>query len=301
MRSWIAGALAFVLAGSAGAQTNGTPAPSATPESDIVVVGDKGQERQIRTFVDALSLPSRNSQIGRVEDGICPRSLGLSERDNALFARRMRRIAEAAGIPRADEECAANIVLFAVPDKKAAIDHMRVKRPDFFDGMLPREIAKLADGAGPVAAWQIVRVTGEGRRAVAEDRSGVNAHYVLDHVQPGRIGTRIQLEFSASFIVIEAGALREATLVQVADYAAMRTLAKTDPEAAVAQPTPTILSLFEPGREATAPLSVTHWDLSFLKALYDTRPAYSGAAQEKAIARSIREQMAPTPDGSPRE
>jgi len=301
VRAWIAGAIAAVAAHAAVAQNQGSAAPSAAAEPDIVVVGDKGQKRQVRTFVDALSVPARASQIGRLEDGICPRSFGLSERDNAMFARRMRRIAKAAGIPLADEECSANIVLFVVPDKKAAIAHWRVSRPDFFDGLLPREIKAVADQEGPVAAWQIVRLKGEGRRAIAEDRSGANAHYVLDHVQPGRIGTRIQAEFQASFLIIEAAALGEATLVQVADYAAMRTFAKTDPDAAAAQATPTILSLFEPGREAHAPLSVTQWDLSFLKALYESRPAYRAADQERAIARSLREHMEHASEGAERE
>lgn len=278
-------ACALVATGPAAAQD---PAPDPAP-AEVIVIGQRDRDRQVRTFVDALALPSRNRQLGRVEDGICPLSFGLSEHDNRRFIRRLRRVAEAAGVPRAGETCSPNVILFVVPDKGAAIEHWRVKRPDFFDGLSQREIRALAAAPGPAAAWQVVHLKGVDRRPVARSTSGVSAHYVLEQVAPGRIGTRIQLEFFASFVVIEAAALREATLVQVADYVAMRSFANTDPAAAAAQPTPTILSLFEPGREAEAPLSVTRWDLSFLEALYDVRMAARAQDQQRAMARLVSE------------
>ncbi len=83
--------------------------------------------------------------------------------------------------------------------------------------------------------------------------------------------------------------------MQLADYAAMRTLARTDAAAASSQPMPTILSLFDAGNPAAAPPSLTHWDLGFLTALYRIDPAFDERAQRRAIAHIIREQVARTP------
>ena len=268
------------------------PAPEVSGEQDILVVGERGRDRQVRGFVDALAVPSPGNQLGRVEDGLCPMSFGLAPQHAARFAARVRRLAEAAGVPRAPQDCRPNFVLFVVPDKRAAIAHWRTKRPDFFDGLLPREIDALARTPGPAAAWQIVHQKGAGRRALAENVDGVADYKIVNHASPGRIGSNVQLEFFAAFVVVEAGALGEATLVQLSDYAAMRALARTEPAKAAAQPLPTILSLFEPGREAAAPLSVTQWDLGFLKALYATPSAYSARDQQNKITRSLREQMA---------
>ncbi len=280
-------ASALILACPASAQERAAdPGPS-----ELVVTGQRDRHRQARTFVDALALPSRNHQLGRVEDGICPLSFGLGEEDSARFNRRIRRVAAAVGVPRTAPACSPNIILFVVPNKQAAIAHWRLKRPDFFDGLEEREIDALANSPGPVAAWQIVHLKGVDRRPVARSISGITDHYVLEQVAPGRIGTRIQLEFFAAFVVIEASALREASLVQLADYVAMRSFANTDPAAAAAQTTPTILSLFEPGRESSAPLSVTRWDLSFLEALYDARMAARAADQQRAMARLVSERV----------
>jgi hypothetical protein len=279
-----------LLAGMAAAMA--APAPGPPAEPDIVVLGTRQGDRQVRDFVEALAVPSANKQLGRAEDGVCPLSFGLAPRDGARFVQRLRRLAEAAGVPTAGESCRPNVVLFVVPDKKSAIEHWRVKRPDFFEGLLPRDVRALAGSAGPVSAWHIVHQKGAGRRAVGENVDGISNHLVVNHASSSRIGSNIQLEFFAAFIVIEASALREATLTQVADYAAMRTFARTDPQAARTQQAPTILTLFEPGLEAAAPLSVTQWDLGFLKALYGTRSAYSAAEQQKAMARSLRQHMA---------
>ncbi|HEX8214237.1 MAG TPA: hypothetical protein VF582_02060 [Allosphingosinicella sp.] len=292
----MAGALALLTGAAASVQVAPSAAPAAPLEREIVVVGQRGQDQRIRTFVDALALPSAKDQLGRAEDGICPRSFGFSEADNRAFAQRMRRLAQAAGVPTAAQDCRPNVLVLVVADKKAAIEHWRIKRPDFFDGLEQRQIRALANGEGPVAAWQIVHVKGEGRRSIGRDTSGINDHYLLSEVWPSRLGKRIQLEFFASFVVIEASALGNADLVQLADYAAMRTFANTDPAAAAAQPVPTILWLFDDTLEEEAPLSVSHWDLAFLKGLYATKPAASAAQQQRAVAREVLDDLGRDPE-----
>lgn len=277
---WIAGLLALSPACALAQQ-----APPATEPEDSVTITGRSEDRRAREFVEALASPSRNRQLARFEDGICPKSFGVIE--EARFAARMRRVAAAADLPVAKEACRPNVVVLLVKDRKAAIEHWRVKRPDFFHGMTQRQIRELAEGEGPTAAWQIVHVKGTGRRAIGQANSDHYDYLVIPESTPSRLESPIQLEFFASFLLVEAPALGDASLTQLADYAAMRTFARTDPAAAALQSTPTILSLFERDGRAV-PLSVTDWDMSYLRALYDTRIAARGYDQQREMVRAVR-------------
>jgi len=268
-----------------------TPEPAAR---EIVVTGERGRDRDRRseTFVDAVAQPSAKGQIARFEDPLCSTSIGLTQSDAAIVARRLVQVAKAAGLRTAKAGCRANLVILVVDDRAKAIAHWQKSRPDFFDGLTEREVAELAAGDGPVAAWQIVAMKGADRRPIGRSESDNFDYDVLNQVVPTRIGTTIQFEFHGAFLLVEAAALKDMTLMQLADYAAMRTLARTDPAAGTAQPMPTILSLFGPDGGAAAPPSLTHWDLGFLTALYRIDPAFRDSAQRRAMAHILGEQMA---------
>ena len=273
------------------------PAPAVVPPHapvdprELVVTGQRGPDRRSETFVDAIATPSQKDQIARFEDPLCPTSIGLAERDAAIVARRIRAVAKAADIRTARESCRPNLVILVVDDRARAIAHWQKTRPDFFDTLPKAEIAALADGDGPVAAWQIVRLKGADRRPVGRTEDGAVDYYVQNQVVPTRIGTTIQFEFGGAFLLVEASALRDMTLTQLADYAAMRTLARTDDGRGAAQAMPTILSLFGPGGAEAAPPSLTHWDLGFLAGLYRLDPAFRSNEQRKAIARVVRQHV----------
>ncbi len=270
-------------------------APSPVETSDIVVTGERGRDRRSENFVDAIAEPSAKGQIARFEDPLCPASIGLTDSDAAIVDRRLRRVAEAAGVRTAKPGCRTNLVILVVDDRATAIAHWQKSRPDFFEGLTKREVGALAGGEEPVAAWQIVAMKGADRRPVGRTESDTYDFTVHNQVVPTRIGTTIQFEFYGAFLLVEAAALKDMTLMQLADYAAMRTLARTDATAGATQATPTILSLFNPEGAAAAPPSLTHWDLGFLTALYRIDPAFGESAQRKAIAHIVREQVAKAP------
>ncbi|MBA3940965.1 MAG: hypothetical protein C0520_07125 [Sphingopyxis sp.] len=275
--------------------------PAATEPADIVVTGERDRARRSENFVDAIVQPSAKGQLARFEDPLCPASIGLAGGDGATVERRLRRVAEAARIRTAGPGCRTNLVILVVDDRAKAIAHWQKSRPDFFEGLTRREIDALANGDEPVAAWQILALKGADRRPVGRTQEGIVDYTVHNQVVPTRIGSTIQFEFHGAFLLVEASALGDMTLMQLADYAAMRTLARTDAAAAGAQPAPTILSLFDAGGGADAPPSLTHWDLGFLTALYRIDPAFDEKAQRRAIAHIVREQVAKAPDAEPRE
>ncbi len=284
MRKWLWTAAALALLhGSAIAQQG------VAPESDgaIVVSGEREKLARERGFVEAVAAPSHSGQLARFAEDICPLSFGLGEQDSQKLMLRMRRVATSAGIPVGKQGCKPNIIILFVPDRQKAINHWRTRRPDFFNGLTPGQLKRLADGAGPVAAWQILLVKGAGGRPMGRTDADGQDYLVNLDTRPSRITSSIEIEFSASFVLIEQKAIGNASIVQLADYAAMRTLANTDPDAGAVQKLPTILSLFAESSEPV-PLSVTQWDLSYLSALYKARLAASGNAQQRSMAKQIR-------------
>lgn len=285
--------LAMALAGEPAPAAGLVPVPADPRE--LVVTGQRGRDRRSEMFVDAIVQPSQHDQIARFEDPLCPTSIGLAGQDAGIVERRIRAVAEAADVRTAKPGCRPNLVILVVDDRARAVAHWQKTRPDFFETLTKAEVAALTDGSGPVAAWQIVHLKGADRRPVGRTDDGVVDYYVQNQVVPTRIGTTIQFEFYGSFLLVEASALQGKTLMQLADYAAMRTLARTDDRRGAAQPMPTILSLFGPDGADAAPPSLTHWDLGFLTGLYRLDPAFRANEQRKAIAHSLRRHVASAP------
>ena len=70
----------------------------------------------------------------------------------------------------------------------------------------------------------------------------------------------------ASLVVIQLDALRGLTTTQLADYAAMRVFARTQPSRLQRSTAPTILNIIDTPMNAQVPLTLTQWDLGFLRA-----------------------------------
>lgn len=75
---------------------------------------------------------------------------------------------------------------------------------------------------------------------------------------------------------------------QLADFAAMQLFARTRPQFEATQPAPTILILLDDAATGRpAPLSLTGWDLAYLKALYSYTDRYSAGAERGDLARRM--------------
>lgn len=290
-RTLLAGALLLGIADAAMRPAMAEPAAPPAEASDpaaatIVVTGQPRTGHAERRFVDALSRPASHGQLARFAAPVCPIAFGLEATDAGRVADRMRQVAAAVGMRVADKDCRPNIVLLVVPDRSRAIAHWRRNRADFFSGLTPRQIDEIAAGDGPVAAWQVVAMKGKGGRLVGRGDSDTFDYVVVPEATPYRIGSQIEFEFSGAFVLVEAAAVGDATPVQLADYAAMRSFAATDPAGAVDQALPTILTLFSGDRD-TAPLSVTEHDVRYLTALYKTQIASRADDQQRAMAKAM--------------
>ncbi|RYD58924.1 MAG: hypothetical protein EOP60_02495 [Sphingomonadales bacterium] len=242
----------------------GMPAQAQVVEDrPIVVTGKKTtpkqdamrQLRQIVTTVDG--------QLARFADPICPMVLGLSPESGLAVAGRIREIAAEAGAKLAPDRCNPNIVIIIAADADVFTAALRKRFPRMFAGVRPGELRR-SKREGPVHAWNTVEVRNEDGESLAggegDDPPTLEIHTASRIVMPTQ---QVTLQ---SIVVIDDEAAVGKSLIQIADYAAMRTLAGARPPrlAGLAE---TILSLFDKDG-AVPPQSLTQLDSSFIKELY---------------------------------
>ena len=94
-----------------------------------------------------------------------------------------------------------------------------------------------------------------------------------------------------SVLVVQANALAGLTATQFADYAAMRTFVRTDPNQVRAPPSQTILKVMDAPMGTAVPLSLTNWDLSFLEAYYASGTQSYANVQRNEIAQRMKREL----------
>lgn len=275
--------LAFA-AGSAAAQTG----PGAETGPEIVVTGTADLEGEVRDFVGALTV-AQSGQLSRFERSICPGAIGLSAVQKEAVAARIRRVAQAANIVVAKGKCTPNVLLVVTEDKAVFLEAMVKKYPNYFGELSAKDVRELARASGPAAVWHVQgpKVSGDG----VELSDGSDELYVHRTTQSSsRITAAARPQFAAAAVVVEAKALDGLTTIQLADYAAMRAFSKGDPSK-LPGTAPTILKVLETQMGEEVPITMTPWDLAFLRSLYQAPANLSAAAQRSSISRGLTKQL----------
>lgn len=256
--------------------------------SEIVVTGtkDKERDRQIRDFVHGMTESPGTDPLARFDtEKLCPRSVGLGTGQDKAITDRMRRVAEAAKIDLAREDCRyPNALVIFADDKAVMIDRLHKQYPGLFrnahgDAMV------VGKESGPAAAWHV---------DIMVSRDGVP-------IGPGRtlrtagLASRLQAMarpvYVMSIVVIERRGVVGLTMTQIADYAAMRAYTDADPARAKESGAPTILTILEAAMGSETPLSMTAWDLSFMRGLYAAPANAHSSAQRGAIGESMKREL----------
>ena len=267
--------------------------PPASPADDeIVVTGQRDREDAIHDFIDTVTVEA-NGQMATFRVPVCPMSFGLPADYNEVVATRIREVASAAGVPLAGLGCDPNLVVIVADDSRDFFDAFRRDRPTLFHALELSEIKDVQKAEGPVRAWQLVQLRGSDGRPARWVRFQIGGsmsppRQMLDGVTPSRIQKGTRRDLSITFVVLDLAATDGLTLTQIADHAAMRTLARTEPADAGA---PSILALFnEDGRH---PDSLTEWDAAYLKSLYATNNTVAASQQQSSMARLIGKELGP--------
>jgi hypothetical protein len=286
--SWSLALIAATLC-AASASSLAQSSPPTIDDREIVVEGIKERQRQIRRFVGSLTETHFRGQIGRFEWQVCPVAAGMPESQSRQVTERMRQIAEAAGVPLADPGCAANALVIVTPDKPATMRMLRRSYPDLFRTELDTRIRP--DPDEPVSAWQVEgRLTQDGLSVPVAVADMGTYHQSTVTRASSRITPATRPHFKASVLVVQLDALRGLTLTQFADYAAMRLFAKTQPEQ-VDRTAPTILNIIDAPMGTDVPLTLTAWDLGFLRGLYSSAENHYAEQQRQEIRRLMERDL----------
>jgi hypothetical protein len=198
-----------------------------------------------------------------------------------------------AGIRLAGDGCDPNIVVIFVDDGKAELTALAKRRPLLFGDSQPSEIRAILNEPGPVHVWTASEI-----RSRDGDRLdyGGSGPPTLKVPIATRIGLPVRRDMLSTVMLIDRKAVLGRSLKQIADYAAMRTLAMVRPKGASGGDT--ILTLFDPDT-ATPPAGMTGFDTGYLKALYAGSGTQRGPAKVGMIARSIIREGARAPSPAP--
>lgn len=275
-------------------------APAAAQDSSdapIVVTAQGSLEDQIGGFVGALTKAPVNGQIARFETEICPAVLGVPDTFRAPVEARMRLVAGAAGLKVAKPGCSANVLVMVTQNKAQLLKTLRDKYPDFFSGKSPGEIRAILAQPGSAAAWQIDgMVNADGASMTMSDGAAINRTTRGD----SRITAAARPTFTAAAVVVEAAALAGLSTTQLADYAVMRTFARTNPDQLTGSAPDTILTIIDAPAGTELPITMTQWDLGFLKGLYTSPRNLRAGAERSEIARAVKEELdKPAQPGQP--
>lgn len=262
-----------------------------TSQPDVVVQGQRSvkpkdvtrQARAITEVADAFDEP-----LPRFEQPVCPLVYGVPADFAQAMTERVRADAAAAGIATAKAPCKPNILVLFVKNGQAEIKALQNKPGRLFEGLTANEIGRLAHDPGPVHAW--VRAEERGRDGDALTAGPSDDVRGLFTILPSRIGVAVRLDIHAAILILDVPAADGMTATQIADYAAMRTLARTKPRSA-SPSIDTILSLFDLPL-AQRPVEMTTFDLGYLRALYRPTAGNTATATLSGVTDAVRKASA---------
>ena len=266
-------------------------AETAEPTSDVIVVqGQRVGKKQIDRFVTALTEAPIYGQIGRFEWVICPFVLGFHPKQNEAVARRLGQVAGAAGAPLAPAGCKPNMFVFATKEPPVLMAALRKKYPALFKDPIDQPV-HITDG-GSAVAWHIEgQLDKDGEPAAIVD-TGTSKYYSTTTTMASRLVPPMRPHFLGGILVLDVDTLAGLTTTQVADYATMRLLARTDPASLrKAEGVPTILSILDAGPDTPVPVTLTSWDLSYLQALYGSATHRYATSQRHDMKRRMRKDV----------
>jgi hypothetical protein len=299
MRTLFRACLALsALCGTVAATAQDIPDDQSSP---IVVTGRKDTDQRIRELADTLQDARGLDQIGRFEtQGICPAALGILDQQQRQVEARMRLVARTVGIPLAGAKCTPNALVVVTDDKRRFIERLEQKRPYWFVSLSLPAVRRLARSPGPAAVWHVEgTLNGDGLDLGVRDYYGASSPNQSFHA-PSLITAATRPHFNAGIVVLNIQALEGLSTTQLADYAAMRIFAPTDPSKLAAPYDTTILRILDAPRGTAVPLSLTHWDVGLLKGLYSARDNLYTGAQKNEVRKQIEQELKRDGPGSNR-
>lgn len=262
-----------------------------TGSDDIVIIGTKLTPREIEQAALAVTPPGNlyHEPLAQFQAPVCPGVIGMPDHFSAAMIARIRSVAQRARVPLDKRgTCKANLLVIFVANGQAALQNMRGRGPWLFGAISPAQLSDLAKDPtlkdlaadpGPAHAWVSAEIRTRSGEVLGE------RDLTDPTMSASRVSMPVRQDIVASVVVIDIGAVSGMPAEQVADYAAMRGLARTRPPR---QPgaVSTIISLFDKG--AIAPLNMTRFDRAYLRSIYGSLANIPGINKIAQVAHEVK-------------
>lgn len=292
---------ARLLAGLAGILTLSSPAwaqadQPARSRDNIVVTGRAEQEeptkRDVTRQARDITAPGdlRHSALPRFEDRLCPGIMGLRTESASLMIDRIRDTAARLGLWLTEDDgtCSPNFIIAFVDDGQADLQRIADNSGWLFRDMSLVERRQLLQETGPVRVWTITQMRTRDGMPVPRSNSLFDPPQVNAWMAHSKIYLPVREDITRVVVLFDKEGVKGKTLLQLADYAMMRGLARTRPVSESGQAMDTILALFDPS--GSPPLQLTEFDRAYLGAVYDGIPNIPGITKVQGVNRQLRRQ-----------
>jgi hypothetical protein len=283
-----AASAALVLVAPALAQE--APEPEAG-DSSIVVTEDlerptsREVNRQARDISDITS-DIYDKPLARIEDRLCPGVIGLRQAAAELMIDRIRWNAERLDMWLADDAgCSPNLIIAFVEDGKAQIAELHENQPWLFQSMTLPERRALLEQDGPVRVWTTAQLRTRDGMPIQRRENLTDPPVVSMWMAHSKIYLTIREDITQVVVLFDRDAVRGKTVIQLADYATMRSFARTRPAEGGAVALDTILTLFD--ADALPPDGLTEFDQAYLRSVYDWIPNLPAATKLLGVNRQL--------------
>jgi hypothetical protein len=269
---------------------------------DVTVTG-RPLEDLIRNFVVEVAEPNRHRGLARWHSRICVGVANLRPETAQFLADRVSTIGSDLGLDAGEPGCTPNILIVATADGEGLTRSLvSDRRRAFRIGGAGMDrggdaLADFAEASRPVRWWQMSMPTDSesGERAVrlpndcqgtcAEPGSARFYGPNLGVFAASRIRTQIVDNLMRAVVVVDVDEVSHLSMMQLADYIAMVSLAQIDPDA----DTSAYASVLNVMKDPTVADGLMDWDRAYLSGLYGAeRNALNDRAQRGEVVDSIR-------------
>lgn len=264
---------------------------------DVTVTG-RPLDAMIRNFVSEVAEPNRGRGLARWDDQICVGVVNLRAETAQYLADRISTVAEDVGLTPGAPGCSPTLLVVATDDGEALARSMvETRRRAFRMGGAGMDrggdaLADFVETDRPVRWWQMAmpvdsetgqratRIPGdcEGMACAGGNGSVMAFAPAIGVFAASRLRTQIVDRLIRTIVVVDVDDVAELSILQLADYIAMVSLAQIDPEADTSGYA-SVLNVFDnPG----AADGLMDWDRAYLDGLY--------ASEGNAISRKANRQ-----------
>jgi len=261
---------------------SGTNKSENRTDDTVVVIGRRMSERdEVRELVGRITREvTVDKPIARYADPVCFAVAGLSIVQGVEVADRLVADALEAGIRLAGRVCTPNIFVVFVDDDHKELIQLWKRRPQIFGSYSLSDVKSMMKKPGPAHAILTKSIRGRDGDPIVEQTLNVRTDSKID--------LPIRMDIDSSILIINRNALIRLTLRQVADYAAMTTLANIKYEGENIGTS--IIDLFNK-EKLGLPSEMTDFDRGYLRAIYSGAGNVRGPIKIGQITRSILKSM----------